>query len=87
MPTVNHLIECSVNVEIEIITPNITLCFQMYNTNGLQQSTRKVIGTSIYNSEYSVKDVKDETIVCFFSKFWDDYISNEDRKIPDDGRF
>jgi len=87
MCTVSNLIECSVNVEIESVTPEITLCFQMYNTNGFQQSTRKVIGNSIFSYEYAVKDVKDETLVNYFRKFWDDYISNEDSKLSDNGRW
>jgi hypothetical protein len=87
MCTVSNLMECTVNVEIETVTPEITLCFQMYNTNGFQQSTRKVVGSSIFNSEYSVKDVKDETLAKYFTKFFDDYISNEDSKLSDDVRW
>lgn len=82
MCTVSNLIECTVNVQIESIIPEITLSFQMYNTNGFQQSTRKVIGSYIFSSEYFVKDVKDETLSKYFRKFWDDYISNEERKCP-----
>lgn len=87
MPTVSHLIECKVNVEIESVTPEITLHFQMYNTSGFQKSTRKVIESSIFFSEYLVKDVKDETLEKYFKKFWDDYISNEDSKFSDSGRW
>lgn len=85
MCTVANLIECGINIEIESVTPEITLCFQMYNTNGHQQSTRKVIGGSLFSCEYIVKDVKEETLAKYFTEFFDDYIANQNSKLSDDG--
>ena len=89
MCTVSNLIECIVNYEIVDKKLELSLTFQMYNTNGFQHSTRKVVGNCIYASEYVVKDIEDETITKYFRKFWDDYISKEDSKLSDDytGRY
>jgi hypothetical protein len=81
MCTVCHVIKCQINVELCGVTPEITLLFQMFNTNGSQQSTRKVVGSSVFNLDYKVQDVKDETLLKYFKKFWNDYISNEDSKM------
>ena len=85
MPTVPHLLECTLTVTLEDNIPKIALLFSMHNTNGFQQDTRRVMQrTNYFNMEYPVEDVSDETLSQYFYKFWDDFILDKDSKYRQD---
>lgn len=83
MNTVTYLIECKVLFNIEGYTPKPYLSFKIYNTNGFQEETRKVIGNEsvVFTKEYDVKEVSDDILKSMFDSFYNDYIQYKEKRI------
>jgi hypothetical protein len=74
-PTIANLIECKVITKIDGTDVTYYLHFNFYETDGLQSSTRQVVGDSVLNRIYCIDIIDEEIIVNHFEKAKKEYFS------------
>lgn len=77
LSTIPNIILCQPIANIDFDTVNLSLMFTMYNTTGLQESTR-IAKNEEYSKIYQLKTKITESILIeYFNEFKEEYLNKE----------